>query len=722
MRNSSKLLKFAGRMAFIGGLLYASGLFSSSMAAIEGADGTDSSSIQPDLSLQDLFSLDVYGVSKKMERVNESPMAVSVTTRDQLQSWGVRNPFEMIGRLPGFSFYNSDEYGQNGVLTRGLYGVFRVGYSYELMPEIDWGQAMLSTNFIKNVEAARGPAGLTWGGSAQAGMVNLNIRDDLNGGLASAEIGNANRQVYEYMYGKKLSGLSGIEGDNVFIGYHYEDQNAIDRNNANGDPNYTWKENGFWNCQQLLGKIQIDGFKGIFLFEDPHRIYPNSAFLSHQNARIVDSTISITDGNGFGDAQRAIAFRLEYKLPIKAFDLSLYHNYYEKIWSAPGCFLGGNNNRFYGFNGEVRFFHDKLDINFGGDLYGMSKQTGDYSSKFAEDSLGINWGQDQQWQIGQMYEQTSNFFIQALYKITDKFSALVGARVDYLHRYGPKIRQPSFYIHNDTIDTVPGKDYMKALINGPRAALFYELTPNMLLKYAFNRTFRSPAMNETWGNANIKPETNMANELSLSFKLGNSLLGEAVAYDQRVGDVIVKDPNVFNTFKNSGGGITSDGLELNIKWVPAQNCMVYTNSAVCYSRTTNTNFVQSASDTMILIADDTSFSTRFQPLYSGISGFEYDIMNLAKVALDGRVYAGIPYLNKQNVDEKALVGFLDLTLTSHRFIKEHVEASLNFLNLLDNRFGPQKNGVPAFGEHAGNGPGTIPAEGFKMYGKINFYF
>jgi len=73
-----------------------------------------------------------------MERVNESPMAVSVTTRDQLQSWGVRNPFEMIGRLPGFSFYNSDEYGQNGVLTRGLYGVFRVGYSYELMPEIDW--------------------------------------------------------------------------------------------------------------------------------------------------------------------------------------------------------------------------------------------------------------------------------------------------------------------------------------------------------------------------------------------------------------------------------------------------------------------------------------------------------------------------------------------------------------------------------------------------------
>jgi hypothetical protein len=97
-------------------------------------------------------------------------------------------------------------------------------------------------------------------------------------------------------------------------------------------------------------------------------------------------------------------------------------------------------------------------------------------------------------------------------------------------------------------------------------------------------------------------------------------------------------------------------------------------------------------------------------------------MNLAKVALDGRVYAGIPYLNKQNVDEKALVGFLDLTLTSHRFIKEHVEASLDFLNLLDNRFGLQKNGVPAFGEHAGNGPGTIPAEGIKGYLKVNYYF
>ena len=670
-----------------------------------------------ELSLADLYNVNVYSVSKKEESLTESPMSVSVTNRDQLRSWGVRNPFEMIGRLPGFSFYNSDEYGQNGVLTRGLFGVFRLGYSYELMPEIDWGQAILSTNFIKNVEAARGPAGLTWGGSSQAGMINLNIRDDLNGGLASAEIGNANRQVYEYMYGKKLPG--GNESDNFFIGYHYENQNAVARNNANDDPNYTWKENGFWNSQQLLGKVMFNGFKGIFLFEDPHRIYPNSSFLSAQNARMLDSNISITDGNGFGDAQRAIAFRLEYTVPIKTFNLSFYHNYYEKIWSAPACFLGGNNNRFYGFNGDVRFFNNKLDINFGGDLYGMSKQTGDYSSKFAEDSLGINWGQDQQWKTGQMYEQTSNFFAQARYKITNKFSALAGARVDYLHRYGAKIRQPSV---NSDGETIPGQDYMKALVNGPRAALFYQITPDMMLKYAFNRTFRAPAMNETWGNVNIKPETNVANELSLNLNVGNSFLADVVMYDQRVGDVIVKDPNVFNTFRNSGGGITSEGLELSLKWIPARNWLVYTNSALCYSRTTNTNFVKSVLDSTILVANDTSFLTRFQPLYSGISGAEYDIMGMVKVALDGRVYAGIPYLNKENIDKKALVGFLDLTFTSHRFLKDHVDASVDILNLLDNKYGPQKNGVPAFGEHAGNGPGTIPAEGIKAYLKVNYYF
>jgi hypothetical protein len=127
-------------------------------------------------------------------------------------------------------------------------------------------------------------------------------------------------------------------------------------------------------------------------------------------------------------------------------------------------------------------------------------------------------------------------------------------------------------------------------------------------------------------------------------------------------------------------------------------------------------------DSTILVANDTSFLTRFQPLYSGISGAEYDIMGMVKVALDGRVYAGISYLNKENIDKKALVGFLDLTFTSHRFLKDHVDASVDILNLLDNKYGPQKNGVPAFGEHAGNGPGTIPAEGIKAYLKVNYYF
>jgi outer membrane receptor protein involved in Fe transport len=496
----------------------------------------------------------------------------------------------------------------------------------------------------------------------------------------------------------------------------------VNRDDAFNTHGRIWKENGFFDSQQLLAKIQFNGFKGIVMWEDPRKIAPQPWFITAAQAAHIDSFSTIDEGHGYGDSQKGFALRLEYKLPIKAFDLTLYHNFYEKTWSNQPVFSGGNNNRFFGFNGEALLLDNKLDLNFGGDLYGLTMQRGDYPSQWAGDSLGISWSYNG-WETGQLYEQTSNFFAQARYTMTDKFSALLGGRVDYFHRYGPGMRfVQSMFNKNDSTktDTLVGSDYAKALINGPRAGLFYHITPAILVKYLFNRTFRTPGGNETRSTPNIKPETNIENELSISINTGGNLFADAVVYDQRVGNEIVRDPNTFNTFTN-GGQIVSDGFELSLKWLPVQDLLIYTNGSVCASKTTNTVFQKDPTDTLMFIPVDTAFATRFQPLYSGIIGVEYDVVKQVKIALDGRINAGIPYLSLAGVDKKALVAFLDASLTSRRFLKNHLELSAVFLNILDNKYGV-RSGAPAFGEHAQNANGTISPEGFKMYGKVNLYF
>jgi outer membrane receptor protein involved in Fe transport len=658
---------------------------------------------ETDLSLSALFDMEVYGVSKKKESINESPMSTYVMSRSEMQTLGVRNTFEALGRTPGVSFYNTDVYGQNGVLVRGMGEIWRVGYSIELMPQLDWGQSLLSTNFLKNMEVARGPAGLTWGGCAQAGMINLNIRDDLNGGLGSVEYGNANRQVYEYMYGKKLSG--GNEGDNFFVGYHIEGQDAVNRDNSTNAIGGIWKENGFYDSQKLIGKIQYNGFKGLFSYEDPRKLAPHAWFQPQSLADHIDSVITVD--KGFGDELRTIAFRLEYKLPIKSIDLTLYSNYLMKDWTLMPILRDNPEYTYFGFNGEKYFINNKLDVNFGGDVYGMSDMRGQWQHAWGVDSGGQENGGTNFWKVGQLYDQTSNFFIQAKYAFTDKFSALIGGRIDYEHLYGPAMRQAKIDTTQNPIDTTYGQDKVRVDLSGPRVGLFYKINSDLSIKYAFNRSFRPPSGNEVYLSPGLKTEMNMANELTLSMDKLNAIVADLTIYDQRLTDAIVRDPLGFNTFTNAGS-IVSDGAELNFKCFPTHDLELYTNSSVCLSKTIQRNFTAQS---------DSSFDTPFQPLFTGLFGVTYDVMEMAKVNLDARTYLAIPYTTLANTGAKTNLTFIDASIQSHRFFKDHLDLSLIALNILD-----KKTGAPCWGEHIQSAAGTMAPEGRKAYAKANFYF
>jgi outer membrane receptor protein involved in Fe transport len=300
-----------------------------------------------DKSLEDLMGMEITGVSKKTESMRRVPMSVYVVTQEELQRWGVSSTSEVLQRVPGYSFYNTDYYGQYGAIGRGLQSVWRYGFSFELMDVVDFGHYEFTPHFFKSIEVARGPAGLTWGSGAEAGLLNFNIRDDLNGLETVAEAGNFGRQSYDVMYGKKLDD----QGRNFFVGWHREEQDYQLQHDAFDIAGQDWKQDGLNPSQSLLGKLDYKPFKIIVFQDHPDHIAPRLWFGPPDLQQALEQRLG-TDPH---DELEVLAYRLEYHLPIESDDTSLYfyHNYYTKQWTAEDVALDTQRKRSVGFSGAT---------------------------------------------------------------------------------------------------------------------------------------------------------------------------------------------------------------------------------------------------------------------------------------------------------------------------------------------------------------------------------
>jgi outer membrane receptor protein involved in Fe transport len=185
------------------------------------------------------------------EDARQAPMSVYTVTREELNRWGTRGILETLQRTPGYSYYNIDQYGQYGALARGLYSAWRFGQSLELMPFKDHGHTIFAPRMFQSVEVARGPSGLTWGRDASAGLINYNLRDDLEGGEATIEIGERGRRSTDVLYGATLG-----KSDNFFVGFHYEEQGFDTQKADLFQSNPIWRSNGIDPSYILASRIK----------------------------------------------------------------------------------------------------------------------------------------------------------------------------------------------------------------------------------------------------------------------------------------------------------------------------------------------------------------------------------------------------------------------------------------------------------------------------------
>ena len=619
----------------------------------------------------------VVGVSKKSESIKNVPMSVTVVSQEELNRWNVHSFNELLGRVPGFSFYDTDFYGQTSINTRGIAGqLWRTRFGFELMNIPDFGHFIFSPYFYKNIEVARGPAGLTWGGSAEAGLFNLNLRDDLNGYETHVEVGNNDRQAYDVLYGKKFE----KEGDGYFVGLHTEKQDPATRT----QDGKSWKENGINPSYQVLAKIKDQRFKFLAFNDHEDHVIPISWF---------------NDGNTLGDALKSKngpfhdefetnAMRGEYHLINEdKNNFYFYGETYKKQWFITGMAIDTQRRTAGGFSGETNLLHDKLNLNAGGELSAQETTTDPSFNSSLAVANGIDWYKDQ---TGPSRMTFNNLYMQGRYQFLDRWQAVLGGRMDH-------------QIH--------------ALVNpyllSPRAGLIFSPKNNLTLKYLYNNTARRPTGNEARGAApGIGPEYLTAHELIAMYDYSDKLKLNATLFHQVLEKVIndFGSGGNMNAY-NNGGGISSDGLEWGVNYLPVKKVTMYWNGNLTRARVDSA--VRDGVDkTTAHISNGQPVNS---PLASSFLGCEVPLTSYFRFNVDLRTIYRIAYLAGTE-DAYATVNLVDVSMRTKKFFNNSLSFSLACMNVADN-----KRLVPAFGEHVGS-LGTMSPESRRAYASaiLNF--
>jgi outer membrane receptor protein involved in Fe transport len=646
------------------------------------------------MSIEELLNVKVNSVSKQEENLAEAPMSVSKINKDELNRWGVRNLYETLQRIPGYTFYNTDYYGQYGVISRGCQSIWRFGYSVELMPVVDFGHMNFAPQFFKSVEVARGPGGLAWGSNALAGLINGNLRDDLEGVEAVASYGNQNYYNLTAMAGQKFK--TGNEEDGFFIGFDIKGMDYASQQNAFGIPGNEYKMNGLNPSQNMIAKIKYKWLKTIVQYDHSDHVAPYLWFgepyqydstTNQWNKTLIGTlfdSIKAKTGQPAHDQLLYYATRNEIHLPLNSdhFDIFIYHNYFKRSWFLDPVATLGDSRHDLGFGFNYNSKNQKFNISAGGDLWGRSKlQMHYYTSTFAQD-YGIDWFANTLAPINVDYR---NIFTQLSYRFLEKFKLTLGARVDYQ------------------------KNARKEFVyTGPRIGLVYASNEYLTFKYLYNSAPRRPQSNELFGNT-PNPETLSAHEIS-AFLSKSKFSANITLFYQQLKNQITRATNTnLNAFVNTGG-LRTQGIEWAINFLPAKKWLIYFNGSAYEAKVIKGYVDDNGVTKEVSERHNSKSQPLFVPLYTGFLGTEYNIANILKVNVAWRSIYKIPYIELDNITEGyKYANFFDMTLTSKRFWSK-LEVSFIALNIFNSQ-----NQLPAYGEHAGNRNGTIAPEGNRFY-------
>jgi iron complex outermembrane recepter protein len=166
------------------------------------------------LSLDELFDLEVTSVSQKPESVSKTAAAIHVVTAEDLKRMGVLSIPEALRYIPGVEVArsNSRNYaitarGFNGTIANKLLVLMDGRSVYTpLYSGVFWDAQDAFMEDIEQIEVIRGPGATVWGSNAVNGVVNVISKGaaDTQGFLIAGGAGNVERGFGGVRYGGSL--------------------------------------------------------------------------------------------------------------------------------------------------------------------------------------------------------------------------------------------------------------------------------------------------------------------------------------------------------------------------------------------------------------------------------------------------------------------------------------------------------------------------------------
>ncbi len=498
------------------------------------------------LSLEQLMEITVVGASKYAQKQSEVAAAVSVITREEIQTFGWRTLAEALTSLPGVHSTYDRQYTYLG--TRGLSQPgdlnlrVLVTINGNRVNEASYDSATLGREFlldldlIDRIEFIPGPGGAVYGQNALFGVVNVVTRDgaDIDGTEMVAAVQSPQRlREGRVSVGRRLdSGLdllvsaSGLRarGENRFYDFGDVDDLGVnvagvatDMDGERDKEFFTRMTKGPWSFELIHGDRRKD---------DPTALAGSDPLVPNQFIR---DRYLLTQAQYQGELADpslellARVFWSEYRYHSEA-----------PYWGNWYLFTGATSSR----GGELRLLSTALPAHklmVGVELQDNRRQ-----------DMGREWlGYEGERYLFPNSGWRAGVYVQDEWRMSQTLAATLGLRVD--------------------------RNSVNGTQSSPRAALIWQATPASTLKAMVGRAHRAPnAAERSWDFSNedvptllpaVDSEVIDTRELVFDHRMAPDLSFRGALYQWALKDLIVWDKNTWQWV--SGPRMKASGLELS---------------------------------------------------------------------------------------------------------------------------------------------------------------
>lgn len=528
-----------------------------------------------DLSLEELLNIKVESASKLSEPIEESPVPVTIITRDMIINSGAKNLKDLlILYVPGFTF--SQDHNEVNVAVRGVYAssqqkilIMRDGHRLncraysEANPDFS-----ISLNNIKQIEILRGPSSSLYGNVALTAVINIVTLSskDINGLQVNCGVGNYGQKTASFIYGNNLE-----NNELLIYGSFYESdgqkykiaaQNNFSSINRNG---YAYL-NGFKNRPSYDFGLKYKFGDYIFNFSNRSSTYIEPFSGGGKTGEIYEyDAVKLFDEQGPGLTSTSSHSNLERHFTLTdKLELSI-NGYYDanKIhgiingspldtsltgikWNEYDLGLStqlgyeyettlGKANAIFGFQLDYMYLNDAFMVT------GKSGKFTNYVNNLMIPGREIIYST-----FGQIKQKFFNYFI-----------ANLGFRYDY------KIRRKG-----DPVDNL-----------SPRIALIYNPNESFQIKLSYSQSFvdapywyRYNSLKSYAGSENLKPEYLKSYQFTNSIGLlNNKLKNNLTIFYNNLTDFVYRNNNATGTLNDpfyvNAGELKNWGIEEEIAYI-----------------------------------------------------------------------------------------------------------------------------------------------------------